>query len=126
MPQSYKSNGLALGKWVNEQRSIAAGKRVGNLSQECIDLLNQLGFVWKATKKTSVKKATKKTSEKKATKKTSSVKKATKKTSVKKTTKKTSVKKATKKAKEQLFHLRSQRTGLKQTSSLKKASRSRM
>ena len=63
--------------------------RVENLSQERIDLLNQLGFVWKATKKTSVKKATKK-------------------------------------AKEQLFHLRSQRTGLKQTSSLKKASRSRM
>ncbi|MBQ8076564.1 MAG: Helicase associated domain protein [Oscillospiraceae bacterium] len=47
IPYKYKTeSGLSLGSWLNTQRKIYHGQAVGHLSDEQIDLLNNLGIVW--------------------------------------------------------------------------------
>lgn len=45
VPQQYKVNGVALGTWVNNVREK---RRIGKLSDERIEELEQLGFIWDA------------------------------------------------------------------------------
>ena len=50
VPRRYvTSGGIALGVWVDNQRSIAAGKKAGAavMSERQKNQLNQIGMIWK-------------------------------------------------------------------------------
>ena len=45
---NYDEDGQQLGRWIHEQRSIYNGTRQNKMSQEKIDLLNDIGMIWNA------------------------------------------------------------------------------
>ncbi len=48
IPRNYVTeDGLALGRWLEVQRQVRAGRRVGRLTEEQIARLDKLGIVWK-------------------------------------------------------------------------------
>ena len=49
MPHDYTSNGVWLGKWLNEQKLIAEGKRKKQLTSEQLTKLEEIGFHYGAT-----------------------------------------------------------------------------
>ncbi len=47
VPFSYEKNGIKLGKWLSDQRQLYKGKRKGKISEDQIQLLEELGIKWK-------------------------------------------------------------------------------